>query len=74
MSGLSCYGNIPWFFFAFGGITGCDSASLKLCVCDADYPWSQVQQILADVTLTKADKCSLQWEQGGCVKKYPVAR
>ena len=28
-------------FFVFGGITGCGSPSLKLCVCDAAYPWSQ---------------------------------
>ena len=41
MSGLSCFSNIPWFFFAFGGITGCGSASLKLCFCDAAHPWSQ---------------------------------
>ena len=41
MPGLSCFGNIPWFFLAFGGITCCGSASLKLCVCDAAYPWSQ---------------------------------
>ena len=27
--------------FAFGGITGCGSASLKLCACDTAYPWSQ---------------------------------
>ena len=25
----------------FGGITCCGSASLKLCVCDVAYPWSQ---------------------------------
>ena len=29
------------FFFAFGGITGCGSASPKLCVCDTASPWSQ---------------------------------
>ena len=28
-------------FFAFGGITDCGSTSLKLCVCDAAYTWSQ---------------------------------
>ena len=39
-SGLICFGNIPWFFFAFGEITVCGSASLKLYVCDAAYPWS----------------------------------
>ena len=27
--------------FAFVGITYCGSASLKLCACDACYPWSQ---------------------------------
>ena len=25
----------------FGGITACGSASLKLCVCNAAFPWSQ---------------------------------
>ena len=30
MPGLSCFGNIPWFFFAFDEITWCGSASLKL--------------------------------------------
>ena len=30
-----------FFFFLFCGITGCGSASLKLCVCDAASPWSQ---------------------------------
>ena len=39
---LSCFRNIPWFFFAFGRITCCGSASLKMCVCDAAYPWSQI--------------------------------
>ena len=29
------------FFVAFSGITGCGSASLKLCVCFAASPWSQ---------------------------------
>ena len=41
MPGLSCFENYSWFFFAFGGITCCGSASLKLRVCDAAYPWSQ---------------------------------
>ena len=41
MSGLSCFGNISLLFYAFGGIAGCGSASLKLCACDAAYPWSQ---------------------------------
>ena len=30
-----------WFFFLFGGITGCGSASLKLWICSAASPWSQ---------------------------------
>ena len=29
------------FFFAFVWNTGCSSASLKLCVCDAASSWSQ---------------------------------
>ena len=41
MSGVSFFGNIPWFFFAVGGITGCGSASLKLYFCDAVYHWGQ---------------------------------
>ena len=41
MHGLSCLGDSPWFFCAFGEITGCGSASLKLCVCYAASPWSQ---------------------------------
>ena len=41
MSGLGCFGNISGLFLAFGGLTGCGSASLKLCACDAAYPWSQ---------------------------------
>ena len=41
MPGLSCFGDIPWFFFSFSGITGCGSASLKLCTCNAASPWSQ---------------------------------
>ena len=39
--GLNCTGGPPWFFFVFGGITGCGSASLKLCICKAASPWSQ---------------------------------
>ena len=34
-------GDIPCFCFAFGDITWCGSASLKLCVCNAASPWSQ---------------------------------
>ena len=41
MLGLSCLGDISLFFFSFNGITGCGSASLKLCVCNAASPWSQ---------------------------------
>ena len=41
MPGLRCFRNISWLFFAFGGIAGCGSASLKLCAFDAAYPWSQ---------------------------------
>ena len=41
MPGVSSWGDIPWFFFSFGEITGCGSASLKLCVCSATSPWSQ---------------------------------
>ena len=41
MPGVGCFWNIPWFFFTSCGITVCDSACLKLCACDAAYPWSQ---------------------------------
>ena len=36
--GLSCTGGTPWFFFVYGGITSCGSASLKLCICKAASP------------------------------------
>ena len=35
---LWAYSNI---FVSFCGITGCGSASLKLCVCNVASPWSQ---------------------------------
>ena len=38
---LSCTGSTPWFFFAFGGITSCGYATLKLGVCRAASPWSR---------------------------------
>ena len=41
MPGVSSLGDIPWFFFSFGGITGCGSASLKMCICGAASSWSQ---------------------------------
>ena len=45
LAGLYAWSELIWkystFFFAFGGITRCGSASLKLCVCDAALPWSQ---------------------------------
>ena len=42
LHGLSFFGNISLLFFAFAGITGCGSASLKLCASDAVSPWSQI--------------------------------
>ena len=41
MPGLSCFGNIPWLFLCICEITGCGSASLKLCANNAASPWSQ---------------------------------
>ena len=46
LTGIYAWSEILWkysivFFFAFGGITGCVSASLVLCVCDAASHWSQ---------------------------------
>ena len=41
MPGLSCIGNIPWLFLCIYGITGCGSASQKLCAYNAASSWSQ---------------------------------
>ena len=44
-AGIYAWSELIWrysmIYFAFVGITCCGSASLKLCVCDAAYPWSQ---------------------------------
>ena len=44
-AGINAWSELLWkysmIFFAFVGITCCGSASLKRCVCDAAYPWSQ---------------------------------
>ena len=41
MPGFSYLENIPWLFFWFCVISGCGSASLKLCVRNAASSWSQ---------------------------------
>ena len=74
MFGLICFGNIQWFFFAFGGITGCGSASLKLCVCDAAYPWSQSpspnsQCLMYIFSFQKKKMCAIYFFWGGVLKE-----
>ena len=41
MPGMRCIGKIGRLLFAYVGITGCVSASLKLGTCNAASPWSQ---------------------------------
>ena len=55
-------------FFAFGGITCCGSASLKLCVCNAAYPWSQCPSPHSQCTVSKVMASLLNgwiWPIGG---------
>ena len=62
MPGLSRLGDFPWFFFSFDGITGCGSASLKLCVCNAASPWSQ--------SLSPDSQCQVQAKKEEQYKFY----
>ena len=43
MPGLSCLKNISKTFIEFCGITGCDSASLKLCIFKAAWPFGPLE-------------------------------
>ena len=53
MLGLSYLVDIHSFSSLFWVITGCGSASLKLCVCNAASPWSQSPSPDSQCTIDK---------------------